>query len=300
MSKSSKHVSEYDRKNASKKRDLERYQEGRYYVDITDELTNSIIVVCSNAPVKYDKYILTPLFECTDRIDELVNLANGVYMVHKNTEDSIKAYEERIEYLTEAVRMFKVFDRRWNRFTDNIDYVKSEYQRMLNIFVDIAVKNGFVVINDNAWKRENGMDMAYSADIMESCSVGDGEAAFDERVQKNSDDNSVDCSAVFDKSSDGKYSRQRTYVDGRVDSESVSDSEDGVNNVPSMNVRIYRENDYYVYESVNGKRKMLLGVTRKQVAHIDKLRYECRKAVSNRLSKDLSEVNVLKRKNNCE
>lgn len=104
---------------------------GTEYVLATKAFFAYTLCVIEKFPDKWQRYCLDPLFAAADEISKLVIEANAAYVPDKD-EEAVKALEERVEYLSKALRVFKVYDYRFDVLMQRTNLMKSEETRFKN------------------------------------------------------------------------------------------------------------------------------------------------------------------------
>ena len=114
---------------------------GMEYVLAVEDLVDITISRCGKLPKEWKDYSLDPLVEAANRMDDIVNRANGVYVNPKSQsgEELIEALEQRIVLLQECMKEFSVFDRNFDKLMRRVDFSNSEKVRLKNLLLQ-AIK----------------------------------------------------------------------------------------------------------------------------------------------------------------
>lgn len=117
---------------------------GYEYIKASQDFMAAVTRILDKFPDKWKEYTLTPVYTEAEAITNNVVLANAVYIGNNQTpvEVRVKAYEERIGYLVEALRHFKTFDYRFEILVSKIDLLKSERKRLAMTIQGMLAKAG--------------------------------------------------------------------------------------------------------------------------------------------------------------
>lgn len=111
------------------------------YVTKTEELVKYTIHLMMNLPNEWRDFLTTPVAEAVLAIENSVEKANAVYIQKPGTRAELPKYyaalRERRNYLYEALRGFRVFDKRMEHLLGHLDLVQSEKKRLKNIVISL-------------------------------------------------------------------------------------------------------------------------------------------------------------------
>ena len=110
---------------------------GREYVLKTKEFNAYVLHIMMNMPEQWKEFLTVPVFQASDEIESLVIQANRIYIPNKDGPAKADAVKERLSYLYQALRMFSVFDEKYDRLMLNLDLEGSEKARLKNIMIGI-------------------------------------------------------------------------------------------------------------------------------------------------------------------
>ena len=111
---------------------------GRDYVDRTEEFANYATFLMLNMPEEWKELLTVPVAKAAQNIETCVEEANAVF-IHdpSQREIFIQDVRQRRELLHRALRGFRDFDRKLDRVLDQIDLMQSEKERLKKIMISL-------------------------------------------------------------------------------------------------------------------------------------------------------------------
>lgn len=141
---------------------------GREYVDSTTAFCGATMHYCLRLPQQWENTVTKPLIDTAQEIAKIVVAANRIYISEGNMEkdELVAGYQERIQELGKALRLFSVFDAAFDSMMSFIDISCTEKQRLKDVLLKIIQeeqKNNPQVKDITIQVVSRGNDMTYKS-----------------------------------------------------------------------------------------------------------------------------------------
>lgn len=128
---------------------------GNEYVFAVKEFNAYVLHTLGKLPAEWHDFYLEPIAEASRAIKAYCIRANSVYMKETDPDLLIKAYETRIDYLSNCLREFAVYSSFFDDLMSHVDLMQSEWVRLKGILCQILKREGFnYASNDNSPKEQ--------------------------------------------------------------------------------------------------------------------------------------------------